>query len=99
MTKIKNCVEFIHSTPESESWILTKYKNYIFIKIKTGGTKKIHGQNPATPPVTKDPPLKFFSKQEFTKSIVSKEIKAEIGEVIFLSYFLAKRVKSQRGRN
>jgi hypothetical protein len=32
-------------------------------------------------------------------SIVSKEIKAEIGEIIFLSYFLAKRVKSQRGRN
>jgi hypothetical protein len=31
--------------------------------------------------------------------IVSKEIKAEIGELIFLSYFLAKRVKSQRGRN
>jgi hypothetical protein len=32
-------------------------------------------------------------------SIVSKEIKAEIGEIIFLSNFLAKRVKSQRGRN
>jgi hypothetical protein len=32
-------------------------------------------------------------------NIVSKEIKAEIGEIIFLSYFLAKRVKSQRGRN
>jgi hypothetical protein len=31
--------------------------------------------------------------------IVSKVIKAEIGEIIFLSYFLAKRVKSQRGRN
>jgi hypothetical protein len=31
--------------------------------------------------------------------IVSKEIKAEIGEIIFLSNFLAKRVKSQRGRN
>jgi hypothetical protein len=31
--------------------------------------------------------------------IVSKEIKAEIGEIIFLSYFLAKRIKSQRGRN
>jgi hypothetical protein len=30
---------------------------------------------------------------------VSKEIKAEIGEIIFLSYFLAKRVNSQRGRN
>jgi hypothetical protein len=33
------------------------------------------------------------------KDIVSKEIKAEIGEIIFLSYFLAKRVKSQGGRN
>jgi hypothetical protein len=31
--------------------------------------------------------------------IVSKEIKAEIGDLIFLSFFLAKRVKSQRGRN
>jgi hypothetical protein len=31
--------------------------------------------------------------------IVSKVIKAEIGEIIFLSYFLAKRIKSQRGRN
>ncbi len=31
--------------------------------------------------------------------IVSKVIKAEIGEIIFLSYFLAKRAKSQRGRN
>jgi hypothetical protein len=31
--------------------------------------------------------------------IVSKEIKAEIGEIIFISYFLAKRVESQRGRN
>ncbi len=32
-------------------------------------------------------------------NIVSKEIKAEIGEIIFLSYFLAKSVISQRGRN
>jgi hypothetical protein len=31
--------------------------------------------------------------------IVSKVIKAEIGEIISLSYFLAKRIKSQRGRN
>jgi hypothetical protein len=31
--------------------------------------------------------------------IVSKEIKAEIGEKIFLSYFLAKRVKNQGNRN
>jgi hypothetical protein len=29
--------------------------------------------------------------------IVSKVIKAEIGEITFLSYFLAKRIKSQRG--
>jgi hypothetical protein len=35
----------------------------------------------------------------FSKYIVSKEIKAEIGEIIFLSNFLAQRVKSQRGRN
>jgi hypothetical protein len=27
------------------------------------------------------------------RNIVSKEIKAEIGEIIFLSYFLAKSVK------
>jgi hypothetical protein len=32
-------------------------------------------------------------------NIVSKEIKAEIGEINFLSNFLAKRVESQRGRN
>ncbi len=43
-----------------------------------------------------------FSTKNFlmTKNhIVSKEIKAEFGEIIFLSYILAKRVKSQRGRN
>ncbi len=40
-------------------------------------------------------PEKIF----FFQTIVSKEIKAEIGEIIFLSNFLAKRVKSQRGRN
>ncbi len=31
--------------------------------------------------------------------IVSIELKAEIGEIIFLSNFLAKRIKSQKGRN
>jgi hypothetical protein len=36
--------------------------------------------------------MKFKKVEQF---IVSKEIKAEIGEIIFLSYFLAKRIKNQ----
>jgi hypothetical protein len=43
--------------------------------------------------------LKAKAKKNIKKYIVSKEIKAEIGEIISLSYFLAKRVKSQRERN
>jgi hypothetical protein len=41
----------------------------------------------------------IFERGNYNDDIVSKEIKAEIGEIVFLSYFLAKRVKSQRGRN
>jgi hypothetical protein len=43
--------------------------------------------------------LEKEEKIVFGLDIVSKEMKAEFGEIIFLSYFLAKRVKSQGGRN
>jgi hypothetical protein len=44
----------------------------------------------------------LFRRKDFSKKskvIVNKEIKAEIGEIIFFSYFLAKRIKNQGNRN
>ncbi len=48
------------STPDSESLVLTEFKNNYFTKI--GGTKKIHGSNSRGTSRTQRPSTQFFFK-------------------------------------
>jgi hypothetical protein len=58
--------------PDSESLVLTEFKNNYFTK--RGGTKKIHDKIRAATPVHNDRLLKFFSNEEFTKNLNKAEI-------------------------